>query len=759
MQTYALFDNGTAELITIKLLNVEVKDTLDIYFQSFRSPKVKESAKRGIECAYEAIFSKDINAHLQKTPISVTVKDFSQQVDGSSAGIAYAIAFALALVKDNIIVAPVDLPDEVAATGEVDNNGNIKAIRNIREKIIGAIGQNAGIMFYPSENSRELKALLEKDEELNQAVKDSGIKLKAVDSIKHLFCEIDILPKSLNEIKHVYKKVFLALILVVTLFVSGIMIYPKLLPSDVKVSGNLALNKMAYASSNETSYIASMAFDGKSDTRWSSECSDVQSIFLDLGKSHSISCVVLKWEEAYAKQYQIQVSKDGETWSTVYTNNLNKGGVNVINFKPTDARFVKMYAWERATVFGYSLWEFEVYSSKRTIEESSSSASKSNEYAFVKINKPFPQNLNYEGCIKPNNVTQDQMNSSIKSYYDSWKAEYVKESNGTTPGGGYYVEFKLMAEGLHRKTMSSVHGYGMIIFALMAGYDGEAKQYFDGMYNMYNNHRSKENHNLMSWIIDEEEYISNVSDSSTTGDLEIAYALLLAHSQWGSEGKINYLYEAKRIITNGIKKNEISNSTMKTLLGDWSKDQNKTRVNDWMTDHFQAYYDATGDSFWEDTRNVTYSLISQISSEYSPDTGLMPNFLEKNPSRPSDNGEYGEDSCTLPWKLATDYALYGNGKPKEACSKILAWLKNATDNNPSNIKAGYKIDGNPISSNSSILFTSPFITACIVDGSHQDYLNKGWSEISKLKEFSEADSVNLLCMILISGNWWAPAFK
>ncbi|OPZ91609.1 MAG: DNA-binding ATP-dependent protease La [Firmicutes bacterium ADurb.Bin419] len=197
MHIYALFDNGTAEEIIIKLLNVEVKETLDIYFQSFRSPKVKESAKRGIESAYEAIFSKDINAYLQKEPISVTVKGFVQQVDGSSAGIAYAITFASALVKDNIIDANVNFPDIVAATGEVDISGNIKEIKNIREKILGAISQNANIMFYPCENSEELKLLLQKDEELDHAVKDSGIKLKAVDSILQLFFEIGVLPKSL----------------------------------------------------------------------------------------------------------------------------------------------------------------------------------------------------------------------------------------------------------------------------------------------------------------------------------------------------------------------------------------------------------------------------------------------------------------------------------------------------------------------------------------------------------------------------------
>lgn len=809
MDTYALFDNGTSELIVINLLNVEVKETLDIYFQSFRSPTVKESAKRGIECAYEAIFSKDINAYIQKTPISVTVKDFTQQVDGSSAGIAYAIAFVESLIRENIIITTVNLPDIVAATGEVDNSGNIKAIKNIKEKILGAVIQNADIMFYPSQNIQELCKLREEDEEFNKAVSNSGIKLKHVESIRQLFFEIGILPNSLHEksctaerlegsisnsendifstenskalklvandtnisriskikslVKPTVLKILLIAIVTLILVLAGIIAYPKLVTTTTTVSGNLALNKMAYASSNETSFnIASMAFDGRQDTRWASDYSDIQSIYVDLGISQPISCVVLKWEDAYAKQYQIQVSKDGEAWSTVYTNNTNKGGINTITFKPTDARFVKMYAWERATVFGYSLWEFEVYNSKDDIvTHLNSKVAAHKAVSFSGIGKPFPQNHNYKGCIKPDNVTQDQMNSTIKSYYEYWKAKYVKKSNGSTPGGGYYVELKHEAEddGRLKKTMSGIHGYGMIIFALMAGYDSKAKQFFDGMYNIYNNHRSMINHNIMSWAIDETEDTSKDSDSATDGDMDIAYSLLLAHNQWGSDGKINYLSEAKRIITKGIKESEVSNSTMRTLLGDSSRDQNQTRVADWMPDHFRAYYEATGDNFWEDVRNVAYILIPQISSEYSPTTGLLPDFIEKNPPRPSQMGtKYGEDSGRWPLRLAVDYALYGSSNSKEACTKMLTWLKHETKNNPSNIKAGYKLDGTPLSSRSSVLFTAPFIAACMVDSSYQDYLNKGWSKISKWREGCDGDSVNLLCMLLISGNWWVPDF-
>ncbi|MFW2490246.1 glycosyl hydrolase [Clostridium chromiireducens] len=125
---------------------------------------------------------------------------------------------------------------------------------------------------------------------------------------------------------------------------------------------NLAYNKTAYASSTDSGgNVVANAFDGNGNTRWSSAYFDPQWIYVDLGSVQSVSKVILKWESAYAKQYQIQVSTDGNSWTTVYTNSANTGGDNTITFNSVNARYVKMYGYERATTYGYSLYEFEVY--------------------------------------------------------------------------------------------------------------------------------------------------------------------------------------------------------------------------------------------------------------------------------------------------------------------------------------------------------------------------------------------------------------
>src|ERR1035437_4881905 len=102
------------------------------------------------------------------------------------------------------------------------------------------------------------------------------------------------------------------------------------------------------------------AVDGNTGTRWSSAFSDPQSIYVDLGATHSISKVVLNWEAAYGKAFQIQPSPNGTTWTSIYSTTTGTGGVQTLTVSGS-GRYVRMNGTTRATVYGYSLWEFQVY--------------------------------------------------------------------------------------------------------------------------------------------------------------------------------------------------------------------------------------------------------------------------------------------------------------------------------------------------------------------------------------------------------------
>ena len=123
----------------------------------------------------------------------------------------------------------------------------------------------------------------------------------------------------------------------------------------------LSQGQPATASSTESAaYPASDAVDGNTGTRWSSAFSDPQWLQVDLGATASITQVVLQWEAAYATAFQIQTSSDGTNWTTIYSTTTGTGGTQTLNVTGT-GRYVRMYGTARATQYGYSLWEFQVY--------------------------------------------------------------------------------------------------------------------------------------------------------------------------------------------------------------------------------------------------------------------------------------------------------------------------------------------------------------------------------------------------------------
>lgn len=118
------------------------------------------------------------------------------------------------------------------------------------------------------------------------------------------------------------------------------------------------------------------ALDGNPSTRWGSATAnapptppvagvDPSWLQVDLGSVQSFNTVIIKWENAYATQYQIlYTSADpatNPTWNVAYTNNAGVGGTETLNFPTVTGRYIRMQGIQRATQYGYSIYEFQVY--------------------------------------------------------------------------------------------------------------------------------------------------------------------------------------------------------------------------------------------------------------------------------------------------------------------------------------------------------------------------------------------------------------
>jgi hypothetical protein len=137
------------------------------------------------------------------------------------------------------------------------------------------------------------------------------------------------------------------------------------------VSGNTAT---AFASSSENSSLAaSNANDGDHATRWASQYADQQSLVINLGSMQIIDRIRITWEQAYAIDFQLQVSQ--------YSDFSNyKVAQEVVNNQPVyhngqllneygnlglTGQYVRLVTTKRRNIggsfYGYSIYEFEVF--------------------------------------------------------------------------------------------------------------------------------------------------------------------------------------------------------------------------------------------------------------------------------------------------------------------------------------------------------------------------------------------------------------
>ncbi|RZU10186.1 hyaluronoglucosaminidase [Kribbella rubisoli] len=125
---------------------------------------------------------------------------------------------------------------------------------------------------------------------------------------------------------------------------------------------NIALHRPVVASGIEpgTSFGADLAVDGDTTTRWASAYDDASWLQVDLGASTHLGKVVLRWEAAYGSAYKIEVSDDATTWTTATEVTDGDGGTDTL-WLDTTARYVRLQGVHRATQYGYSLYEAEVY--------------------------------------------------------------------------------------------------------------------------------------------------------------------------------------------------------------------------------------------------------------------------------------------------------------------------------------------------------------------------------------------------------------
>jgi endo-1,4-beta-D-glucanase Y len=389
--------------------------------------------------------------------------------------------------------------------------------------------------------------------------------------------------------------------------------------------------------------------------------------------------------------------------------------------------------------------------------------------AFAAPNHPFGSHpTSYTvGAIQPAGG-QAALDQATRNFYDAWKQEYLLQ----TCGAGRYVVAAHTEPG--NLTVSEAHGYGMIIAALMAGHDPDAQAIFDGMYAYFKEHPTLTHADLMAFYQRSSCADAQGTDSASDGDLDIAFALLLADKQWGSCGAVDYLAAAQAVIADLVD-GDLDASGRYVLLGDWVSPSepgyyDSTRSSDFITGHFRTFAAVTGNAAWTNVRDRTYQIVAALQAQH-PSTGLLPDFvtdpLGTPDPAPADflesptDGMYSFNACRDPWRLATDWLVSGDARAKAAVTPINSWIRATTSNDPSQIGSGYRLNGTPIPDTDEphLAFVAPFAVGAMVDSTNQAWLNALWAQIVATPVGGSdyyGNTLKLLAMLVLSNNWWAP---
>jgi hypothetical protein len=325
------------------------------------------------------------------------------------------------------------------------------------------------------------------------------------------------------------------------------------------------------------------------------------------------------------------------------------------------------------------------------------------------------------------------------------------------------------------RSVSEGHGYGMLAAVLMAENipASTAHEDFDGLYRFFRAHPSHLSPDLMAWLqAGPKLKDAEGGDSATDGDLDIAYALLLADAQWGSAGEIDYRGEAARVIA-AIKAHEVNRATWTIKLGDFAQDARwatAMRTSDFMPQHWHSFGEKTADTDWEKLRAKTYTVCEQVFTAHALQTGLFPDFLQLASGRyrpPAGkllegrhDGAWYYNACRTPWRLATDRLVTGESRGLPQLQAPNRWMHEKTQGQPAAINAGYTLAGVPIGDDRGACFLGPLAVSAMVGGTDQRWLDELWAALLARDATADDDyfsnSVKLLCLIVLSGNWWAP---
>lgn len=368
---------------------------------------------------------------------------------------------------------------------------------------------------------------------------------------------------------------------------------------------------------------------------------------------------------------------------------------------------------------------------------------------------PFPRNLRSEGVTYPTNASHED---ALRAFH-AWRAEIV-----TAAGARGYLRARRpdTPDGVPNSTVSEGIAYGMIIAVML-----DDQPLFDDFYRYALCFENKSG--LMDWYIAPDGESRLGVGAATDSDEDIAWALVMAHRQWGGHGALldTYLAYAKRQIEN-IWQTEVDHADYPHMLlpGDDWRGQNVFNPSYFAPHQYRIFAEISGNSGWNHVIDRGYEIIEQSLDEANGNrtNGLVPAWCTANgvpvEAFPGALTNYQYDSARLPFRIAQDHLATRDPRARAYLARTSAFFAQI---GAANIVDGYTLEGDPAPdpraaqpNPGSAVFVGGAAAGAMHDPAYRAFVNDAYARISSGTLLARSRYYNhswtVLSLLLLTGN-------
>jgi endo-1,4-beta-D-glucanase Y len=303
-----------------------------------------------------------------------------------------------------------------------------------------------------------------------------------------------------------------------------------------------------------------------------------------------------------------------------------------------------------------------------------------------------------------------------------------------------------------------------IAYGMMAAVYMNDQATFDGLWKYSQLHLTSSG--LMHWRIDamgrdldgSGKLISAAErGAATDADEDIAWSLIMAHSQWGGRGSLDSDYMALALhMIDLMWRFEVDHGGGEVLKpGDRWGGAAVTNPSYFAPSYYRVFGKLSGkESDWNKVVDSSYKILALAADKA---TGLVPAWCKADGTSAGREYYYQYDACRTPFRIALDYCANGEPRALDYLRKVSTFFQGI---GAAGIKDGYELNGTPRSMWTSAAFTGPAAIAGMVSNDFSELTTDGYTELlvfggkSPMQGYSYYNSSwHLLSLLMMSGNF------